>query len=84
MNSWPSTLANLLILLILIRLPVLILIHRELKSPSLTPSVSTEPNKLNHFLFQYHLYFHTNPMQFNIDIVKINFVITYLTGVVQN
>ena len=84
MNSWPSTLANLLILLILIRLPVLILMNRELKSPFLTSSVSTEPNKLNHFLFQCHLYFHTNPMQFNIDIVKINFVITYLTGVAQN
>ena len=45
---------------------------------------STEPNKLNNFLFQYHLYFCTNLVQFNIDIVKINFVMTYLTKVVQN
>ena len=42
---------------------------------------STEPNKLNNFLFQYHLYFYTNPMQFNIDIVKINYVMSCLTGV---
>ena len=45
---------------------------------------STEPNKLNNFLFQCHLYFYANPVQFNTDIVKINFVITYLTGVAQD
>ena len=42
---------------------------------------STEPDKLNNFLFQYHLYFHANPAQFNMDIAKINFAMTYLTGV---
>jgi len=42
----------------------------------------TELDKLNNFLFQYHLYFHANPVQFNMDIAKINFVMTYLTGVV--
>jgi len=41
----------------------------------------TEPDKLNNFLFQCHLYFHTNLVQFNMDIVKINFAMTYLTGV---
>jgi len=41
----------------------------------------TEPNKLNNFLFQCHLYFCTNPAQFDTDIAKINFAMTYLTGV---
>ena len=45
---------------------------------------STEPDKLNNFLFQCHLYFCANPAQFNMDIVKINFAMTYLTGVAQN
>ena len=45
---------------------------------------STEPNKLNNFLFQCCLYFHINLVQFNIDIAKINFTITYLTGVAQD
>jgi len=45
---------------------------------------STEPDKLNNFLFQCCLYFHANPAQFNTDIVKINFAITYLTEVAQN
>jgi len=40
----------------------------------------TEPNKLNIFLFQCHLYFHANPVQFDMDIAKINFIMTYLTG----
>ena len=42
---------------------------------------STKSNELNNFLFQYHLYFHANPMQFNINIAKINFIIIYLTKV---
>ena len=41
----------------------------------------TKPDKLNNFLFQCHLYFRTNLVQFNMDIVKINFAMTYLTGV---
>ena len=45
---------------------------------------STEPDKLNNFLFQYRLYFRANPAQFDMDIVKINFAMTYLTGVAQN
>ena len=44
----------------------------------------TEPDKLNNFLFQYRLYFRANPVQFDTDIVKINFVMTYLTGVAQD
>jgi len=45
---------------------------------------STEPDKLNNFLFQCRLYFHANPAQFNTDIAKINFPMTYLTGVAQD
>ena len=45
---------------------------------------STKPDKLNNFLFQYCFYFCANLAQFNMDIVKINFTITYLTGVVQD
>jgi len=45
---------------------------------------SAEPDKLNNFLFQCCLYFHANLAQFNIDIVKINFAMTYLTGVAQD
>ena len=44
----------------------------------------TEPDKLNNFLFQCKLYFCTNSAQFDIDIVKINFAMTYLTGVAQD
>ena len=42
---------------------------------------STKPNKLNNFLFQCHLYFYANPAQFDMNIAKINFAMTYLTGV---
>ena len=42
---------------------------------------STEPDKLNNFLFQCCLYFYTNPVQFDMNIAKVNFAMTYLTGV---
>ena len=45
---------------------------------------STKPDKLNNFLFQCRLYFHANPAQFDMDIAKINFAMTYLTGVAQD
>ena len=44
----------------------------------------TEPDKLNNFLFQCRLYFCANPAQFDMDIAKINFAMTYLTRVAQN
>jgi len=44
----------------------------------------TEPDKLNNFLFQCRLYFRTNLAQFDTDIAKINFAMTYLTGVAQD
>jgi len=45
---------------------------------------STELDKLNKFLFQCWLYFYANLVQFNTDIVKINFAMTYLTEVAQD
>jgi len=57
---------------------------RETKAHIPDTFSGTEPNKLNNFLFQCHLYFHANPVQFDIDIVKINFAMTYLTGVAQD
>jgi len=44
----------------------------------------TESDKLNNFLFQCHLYFYANLVQFDMDIAKINFAITYLTGIIQD
>ena len=45
---------------------------------------STEPDKLNNFLFQCWLYFCANLAQFDMDIAKINFTMTYLTEVAQD
>jgi len=44
----------------------------------------TEPYKLNNFLFQCHLYFYANLAQFDTNIAKINFVMTYLARVAQD
>jgi len=44
----------------------------------------SDPHKLNHFLFQCQLYFHANAPQFPTDEEKINFVMTYLSSVVQD
>ena len=57
---------------------------RESKACILNIFSSTESEKLNNFLFQCHLYFHVNPMQFDMDITKINIAMTYLTGVAQD
>ena len=54
---------------------------RETKARISNTFSNTEPDKLNNFLFQCQLYFYTNLAQFNMDIVKINFVMTYLTEV---
>ena len=45
---------------------------------------SSDSHKLNHFLFQYQLYFHANSLQFPTDEEKINFAMTYLSGVAQD
>ena len=57
---------------------------RETKAHIPDTFSGTKPNKLNNFLFQCRLYFCTNLAQFNTDIVKINFAMTYLTGVAQD
>jgi len=44
----------------------------------------SDPHKLNHFLFQCQLFFHANPSQFSTDEEKINFAMTYLSGVAQD
>jgi len=45
---------------------------------------SSDPHKLNHFLFQCQLYFRTNTLQFSTDEEKINFIMTYLSGIAQD
>ena len=57
---------------------------REIKARIPNTFSGTKPDKLNNFLFQCRLYFCTNPAQFDTDIVKINFTMTYLTGVAQD
>ena len=42
----------------------------------------TDLEKLNNFLFQYQLHFHTNPVQFATNTANMNFTIIYLIGVV--
>ena len=44
----------------------------------------SDPHKLNHFLFQCRLFFHTNPSQFFTDEEKINFAMTYLSSIAQD
>ena len=57
---------------------------RETKAYIPNTFSGTELDKLNNFLFQYRLYFHANLAQFDMDIVKINFTMIYLTGVAQD
>ena len=45
---------------------------------------SSDPHKLNHFLFQCQLFFCTNLSQFSTDKEKINFTMTYFSGVAQD
>jgi len=44
----------------------------------------SDPYKLNHFLFQCQLYFYANTSQFPTNKEKINFAMTYLSGVAQD
>ena len=57
---------------------------RETKAHIPNTFSGTKPNKLNNFLFQCCLYFHANPAQFDMNIAKINFAMTYLTRVAQD
>ena len=44
----------------------------------------TDPHQLHHFLLQCHLYFRSGPTLFKSDVDKVNFAITYVSGVVQD
>jgi len=44
----------------------------------------TDPHQLHHFLFQCRLYFHSGPTLFKSDVDKVNFAMTYVSGVVQD
>jgi len=44
----------------------------------------TDPHQLHHFLFQCHLYFYSRLTLFKSDGDKVNFAITYVSGVVQD
>jgi len=68
--------------LLLIKLLALILIKEEPKPVFLIPLVALSLTSLIIF-FRCYLYFHVNSMQFDMDIAKINFVMIYLTGVIQ-
>jgi len=83
MNNWPRYSADLLTLSTLIRLLNLILIQEELKPASLTLSAALSLTSSIISCFNAG-YFCTNLAQFDTDIAKINFTITYLTGVAQN
>ena len=86
MNNWLTSSVILLIYLILIRFPVLHLILEKLKHifSILLVTLVRLSNKLNNFLFQCHFYFHTNSIQFDMNIVKINFMMMYLSRVAQD
>jgi len=43
-----------------------------------------DPYQLHHFLFQCRLYFCSGPTLFKSDVDKVNFAMTYVSGVVQN
>jgi len=45
---------------------------------------SSDPHKLNYFLFQCQLFFHVNPSQFSTNEEKINFAMIYLSSVAQD
>jgi len=44
----------------------------------------TDPHQLHQFLFQCRLYFHSGPTLFKSDVDKVNFAMTYVSGVVQD
>ena len=83
MNSWPTYLVDLQTLLILIRLLVLILIQGKLKPISLILSVAL--SLTSSIIFYSNIVsISANSMQFDTNIAKINFTITYLMEVTQD
>jgi len=86
MNNWLKYLADLLTHLILIRFLVLILIQEKLKlaSPTLLVALSLISLIISYFNIAYISALTWLAAQFNMDIVKINFIMIYLTGVAQD
>jgi len=68
-------------------------LSNTLEQPPIDPSVKvcisdvfdrTDSHRLHHFLFQCRLYFCSGPAIFKSDEDKINFAMTYVSGMVQN
>jgi len=68
-------------------------LSNTLERPPIAPPVKihvpdvfdrTDPHQLHHFLFQCRLYFHSGPAVFKSDYDKINFTMTYVSGMVQD
>ena len=68
-------------------------LSNTLERPPIAPPVKvrvpdvfdgTDPHQLHHFLFQCRLYFHSGPTIFKSDYDKINFAMTYVSGMVQD
>ena len=68
-------------------------LSNTLGRPPIAPSVKvrvpdvfdgTNPHQLHYFLFQCRLYFCSGPTLFKSDVDKVNFAMTYVSGVVQD
>jgi len=68
-------------------------LSNTLEQPPIAPPVKVripdvfdgmDPHRLHHFLFQCCLYFHSRPAIFKSDEDKINFAMTYVSGMVQD
>ena len=68
-------------------------LSNTLGRPPVAPSVKVrvpdvfdgmDPHQLHHFLFQCRLYFRSGPTLFKSDVDKVNFAMTYVSGVVQD
>jgi len=68
-------------------------LSNTLGRPPIAPSVKvrvpdvfdgTNPHQLYYFLFQCRLYFRSGPTLFKSDVDKVNFAMTYVSGVVQD
>jgi len=68
-------------------------LSNTLEQPPIAPPIKvcvpdvfdeTDPHQLHYFFFQCHLYFCSRPTIFKLDFDKINFTMTYMSGVIQN
>ncbi|KAF5347115.1 hypothetical protein D9756_010937 [Leucocoprinus leucothites] len=61
--------------------PVVKMEHIQAKEPNIFDG--SKPQKLDEFLFQCHLYFNTNPLQFTTEHAKVSLAMTFLKGPAQ-